>query len=124
MKLPCDYCGMPPTSWQLRRGGYAECVSEQPPGTKKVMCGTCVSHGRPRAWREQEIIHSLESGDQVKVPLKEWRKSKKLTQNDLAKVLMVNRVQIAKVEKGGRLMPARWRQIIGKMYPNDTQVPE
>ena len=57
-----------------------------------------------------------EPGDK-QFDLKEWRKGKDLTQNDLADKLLVSRVQISKVESGELVMPERWGRILEKMYP-------
>jgi DNA-binding XRE family transcriptional regulator len=53
--------------------------------------------------------------------LRAWRKGKKLTQKDLGKSLGVSQQTVAKVERGERVMPERWLEIIEKIHPTHAQ---
>lgn len=103
----CRVCGQPS---MVMNAYYTKKVPfEMGPGATSFICGLCVAYGalKPRV-KEPEDKH---------FDLKLWRKANKLTQEQLAESLMISRVQVSKVESGERILPARWRPILEKMYP-------
>jgi len=74
---------------------------------KNFICGSCVADGylKPKV---------KEPGDKH-FDLREWRKTKGLTQLKLAEVLEVDRSMVAKVEIGEKVIPRHWEPLLAKM---------
>jgi DNA-binding XRE family transcriptional regulator len=68
--------------------------------SKSFVCGICIAH---RRWPE------VTTPNEERFDLRRWRKSKNLTQKQVAKMLQTKREAISMVERGHRLMPKSWK---------------
>jgi DNA-binding XRE family transcriptional regulator len=101
----CKVCGKPS---MVMSGDYGKKVPfKKAKDAESFTCGICIAYGRVNLKPKQP--------DQKHFDLKEWRKSKGLTQAALAETLQVDRSMIAKVETGEKMIPGSWEALLAKM---------
>jgi hypothetical protein len=126
-KLTCKNCGELPESCQIVPKLYRNVVSRPGPGTKEILCGTCIGNGYLSKQKLDEVWGELITDlKTIDTKLKSIRKRLKLTQDDLAEVLGVTRNMITMVERGQKAMPKTWSELIRgyvfKQYGLSSQI--
>ena len=105
----CRICGNPSmvmNAGKDKEGPFRKVPFGKNRDARSFICGLCVADGALRLVEDPEESH---------FDLRVWRKAKRLTQVDLAKVLEVDRSMVAKVEIGEKSVPVSWGPFLAKM---------
>lgn len=112
-RVHCQHCGEPVIVWAQVGGTFQKVPYRLGPKAKAVTCGVCVSNGVLGKQKLDQIWGELITDlKMLSTKLKSVRRRLKLTQEDIGKILGVDRSMVAKVERGQKVMPESWNDLL------------